>query len=475
MKKIIASVLIAGMLFTLAACGENETNVIDNGMPFDIETVAPPTVKASAETLGDTQTVPAADPRAVILTAPYEDGYELYGTLDYEAFLEYLAEYYGKLYGESMVISITDMIDHGEDEGERGVVTVLAEYHTLVSLESGRNGGTVCGGCNFFFTYDKVSGRDFGEQTFAGDVLLHNTFHALGNDFADYTATVDSRGFVQLVKAGQSPIKTPAEYRWDMMNLTNDHQLYVNQDNIVLLILAHEGENASIIERPVYVYTSHDGGETWDTAVLDYTPTTTTVKHPVCSLVLNMRDDMHGSAILGTNRCEVFFYVTEDGGKTWEKRRNFKLKNYQTDALYDGGLVTDELGFITFAPRDKDNPNVYITHDGGLTWALMDITLPDANDDGWVEFCKFRGYDVNAFHGEWEAYALGARLEDGPSGNDTVVSIPVYVNGERFFDYTSLDFGKSWHWGIGFGFVREDDGTLTARGLEISYLQVESH
>jgi hypothetical protein len=88
-----------------------------------------------------------------------------------------------------------------------------------------------------------------------------------------------------------------------------------------------------------------------------------------------------------------------------------------------------------------------------------------------VEFCEQRGYPVNAFSGEWEAYALRARLEDGPAGKNTVVSIPVYVNGERFFDYTSLDFGKSWHWGISFGLMRTEDGSLEKTGPEFSWLQ----
>ncbi|MBE6611727.1 MAG: hypothetical protein E7632_04485 [Ruminococcaceae bacterium] len=467
-KMIIASAVLAAMMICFAGCTEKPPETGDAGAPFSVNTVEPPaavpTETEPAEVLPAPAELPAESPRAVILTYGNEDSFTLDGTLDYDAFLDWLADYYGSRYDEPMVIAVRDIIDN------RGAVTVLAEYHTMEALESGRSVGTVCGSCNFFFHYDTATGLDFSESDTLG-ALLHNHYIPEPLDLTDWTASVDSQGFVQLVKAGETPIKTPAEYRWNLYDFADVHRLYVNGDRIMLVLLEHPGEQMDIVDRKLMMYVSDDGGESWQKTEIDYTPTTTTVRYPVTDLVLSMRDDDRGALIVGTNRCEVFFYTTEDGGKTWQKQRNFKLKNYRYGALLDGGLVTDTLGFVTFEARDRDNPNVYITKDGGKTWNLMDINPPDETVDGWVEFCKHRGYPVNAFDGEWEAYALGARLEDGPSGGDTVVSIPVYVNGERFFDYVSHDFGESWHWGITFGKTREDDGTISKWGLEISYLE----
>lgn len=463
MKKMIASVLFVGLVLLLTACMERGTEISSNGLLHASPTEIVENVPVSAEYL-------PTEKQAVILTYGNEDRFTLGKTFDYDAFLGWLPEYFGALCGEPLVVAVSDIIDGG-DEGELGTVTVLAEYHTMEALESGRSADTVCGGCNLFFQYDRETGADFSEMKFAGDVLLHNYYVKEPRDLSDWTATVDTRGFVQLVKAGETPIETPAEYRWDLLDFTELHQLYVRGDRILLVLLEHRGTELSVIERSVAVYTSDDGGGTWNRTELDYTPTTTTVVYSVGDIVLNMRDDMKGTVILGTSRCEVFFYTTEDGGKTWKKQRNFKLLNYRYEALLDGGLVTDTLGFITFEARDSGNPNVYITYDGGKTWTLMDIRPPDESVDGWVEFCEHRGYPVNAFSGEWDAYALCGRLEDGPNGKNTVVSIPVYVNGERFFDYTSLDFGKSWHWGITFGLTRTEDGLLEKTGLIISYLE----
>ena len=138
------------------------------------------------------------------------------------------------------------------------------------------------------------------------------------------------------------------------------------------------------------------------------------------NLVLSMRSADKGTLIVGPNRCEVFFYTTDDGGKKWTKQRSFKLLNYQNEALLDGGMVTDTLGFITFIPRKGKNPNVYITYDGGKTWALMDITLPEGYSDA-------------------DAYGTAAYLEEKR------VILPIVCSGGTLH-YISEDEGKTWNW-----------------------------
>ena len=399
MKKMIASVLILAGMLSFAGCTDAAPETPDGGVPEAART--------SAE-------LPARSPRAVILTYGNEAHYRLDKALDYEAFLDWLAAFYGALCGDQTVVAISDII------ADSGVITVLAEYHTAASLETGRNSDTVCGGCNLFFDYNTTTGRDFAEQKFAGDALLHSYDAPAPLDLSDWTVTVDTQGAVQLVKAGETPIKTPAVYRWDLANFSKVQQLYVNGDNIVLALPIHAGGPMEVTKLALMVYASKDGGATWSEQAIDYTPITTTVRYPVTNLVLSMRSADKGTLIVGTNRCEVFFYTTDDGGKKWTKQRSFKLLNYQNEALLDGGMVTDTLGFITFIPRKGKNPNVYITYDGGKTWALMDITLPEGYSDA-------------------DAYGTAAYLEESR------VILPIVCSGGKLH-YISEDEGKTWSW-----------------------------
>lgn len=402
MKKAIASVLIFASMLGFAGCTD--------AAPETPGSVVPPVVE-STEVEQST--------RAVVYPYREKEHFTLKGTLDYDAFLHWLPDYFGTLYGRPFVVAVRDIIDEST-EGTRGTVTLLAEYHTMDALESGRSVDTLCGGCNLFFTYDRVSGTDFAEEQFAGAELLENFSDAPGIDSAVWTATVDADGKVQLLKGGEDTIKTPGEYRWGMASFENEHALYVNGEHVVLLLVEHESLFVPASERLVYAYASSDGGESWKKNALDFTPITTTIRYPVTNLVLNMRDDLNGTAILGTNRCEVFFYTTDDGGKKWTKQRSFKLLNYQNEALLDGGMVTDTLGFITFIPRKGKNPNVYITYDGGKTWALMDITLPEGYSDA-------------------DAYGTAAYLEA------SCVILPIVCSGETLY-YISEDEGKTWNW-----------------------------
>ncbi|MBQ8551298.1 MAG: exo-alpha-sialidase [Clostridia bacterium] len=397
----------------------SEKTAADSGTLFLINTVTPHEARSTVIPITESQ-ASDADSIAVILTAPYINRYTLDGSLDFDAFVEYLSEYYTELYGDPLVICVTDMIDYGDSTDGRGVVTVLAEYHSYVSLESGRNADTLRGGCNFFFSYDVSSGADFSPRPFVEDTYLHSIKEAIGNDFSEYTATVDTRGYVQLVKAGHSVITTPAKFCWELGDFADLCKFRIDGDNIVLVIRENNGEYGDGDWTDVLAYASSDGGVTWTSYSLDYTPTTTSNIFEVTSLVLNMIDDMRGTAILSTPRCEVFFYVTEDGGVTWEKRRNFKLLNYRIDGLHAGGLIDDELGFISFIAREGENPNVYITYDGGRTWTLMDISAPDGISDAG-------------------AYADMAYIRNG-----TVVIPILYADGER--NYISRDNGVTWEW-----------------------------
>ena len=90
MKKMIASVLILAAMHGFARCTDAAPETPDGGVPE--------AARISAE-------IPEHSPRAVILTYGNEAHYRLDKTLDYEAFLDWLAAYYGALCGDQTVVA----------------------------------------------------------------------------------------------------------------------------------------------------------------------------------------------------------------------------------------------------------------------------------------------------------------------------------------------------------------------------------
>jgi photosystem II stability/assembly factor-like uncharacterized protein len=72
---------------------------------------------------------------------------------------------------------------------------------------------------------------------------------------------------------------------------------------------------------------------------------------------------------------DVYIYKTRDGGKKWEKTL---LPGYSPNYYASGGLVVIDSLFYAFRTHIGP-PAMIITTDGGVSWNLRRINLPDAN------------------------------------------------------------------------------------------------
>ena len=123
MKKYIALISLLFFLMAIAVSCTNDGEIADNSISAtsaealneaelkpipEGSGVVSDDGKAIAEELdepndsGDAFISDTHEPKVVFITKPYFDGYELTERFDYNAFLEYLDGYFGKLIGEEV-------------------------------------------------------------------------------------------------------------------------------------------------------------------------------------------------------------------------------------------------------------------------------------------------------------------------------------------------------------------------------------
>ena len=82
--------------------------------------------------------------------------------------------------------------------------------------------------------------------------------------------------------------------------------------------------------------------------------------------------------VLGSGRKNVA--TSADGGKTWDIGST--RDNYGGNHVVGMGFATDKIAFISYDPYNEhdgaDGPVISRTTDGGKTWKLLDVTVPDS-------------------------------------------------------------------------------------------------
>lgn len=215
-------------------------------------------------------------------------------------------------------------------------------------------------------------------------------------------------------------VTTPVLYVGDTENLENDVLVWGEISGEHLIVLAWEKmtENIDAVSRRLIVYTSKDMGENWTgNSILLPTPVSreVSVTHMVLSMT-SITDYATGSIVISTDHNEVCFFVTEDGGETWEMRTY--IIHY--DTMHTGRLVDESIGFISFIAYRESGPEVFITENGGKDWRLMDIPTPD-------------GYT-----------GKGSYVNSAYKYNGVLVLETVFEEG--WLNYVSVDSGKTWKW-----------------------------
>lgn len=92
-----------------------------------------------------------------------------------------------------------------------------------------------------------------------------------------------------------------------------------------------------------------------------------------CWAAAHLRD-----TVLGSGRKNVA--TSADGGKTWDIGST--RDNYGGNHVVGMGFATDKIAFISYDPYNEhdgaDGPVISRTTDGGKTWKLLDVTVPDS-------------------------------------------------------------------------------------------------
>lgn len=135
----------------------------------------------------------------------------------------------------------------------------------------------------------------------------------------------------------------------------------------------------------IWVYTTNDRGQTWNSNQLFWYRDV----RDVSDKVLNFVDDSFGYAAISTEYSPgagiaVVLYTTQDGGVTWQEKTVPIPENDRERAINGLSFVDPQNGVASLeSGQENDWPYLFATTDGGNTW--QSITVPwDNTDVGWL-------------------------------------------------------------------------------------------
>ncbi len=138
-----------------------------------------------------------------------------------------------------------------------------------------------------------------------------------------------------------------------------------------------------------------DGGQTWTQSTLSLKNEMDTIDNFVGTF-WTPRD---GALIAVDGTIETFIYITSDGGKTWEKQQEAPPEQDWHDLLEHGTFLNRDIGIISYDYHSKaaNEPNVYLTTDGGTSWRPLYIVVPDSVMDSYAKAGKpfYDGEKIN--------------------------------------------------------------------------------
>ena len=114
-----------------------------------------------------------------------------------------------------------------------------------------------------------------------------------------------------------------------------------------------------------------DQGESWEnTVVNDQYPSIRFRK-------VGFLNESFGYVIISGDRTMsqewTTVYLTNDGGKQWKETNHSNV----TRLIYDGGFVDENTGFLSFGILNPVEPDLYHTHDGGISGVKQLFTIPE--------------------------------------------------------------------------------------------------
>ncbi|MCT2536439.1 oxidoreductase [Aquibacillus koreensis] len=163
-----------------------------------------------------------------------------------------------------------------------------------------------------------------------------------------------------------------------------------------------------------------DQGETWQDSVIFES------FHGLRFRKIDFIDDQFGYAILSGGRTMSSEYsnafLTHDGGATWEATAEAGSMRL----IADGGFVDANTGFLSYGTINPEEPDVYVTTDGGKSWRHAVFQIPS----------QYERVFVQAETPVKEGDHLAVLLNQGPTGD--------YQGGKVKGKFISKDNGLTW-------------------------------
>ncbi len=265
--------------------------------------------------------------------------------------------------------------------------------------------------------------------------------------------------------------------------------------------VAYGPEGQGPIPPFVFVWSTHDGGATWN-----YSSIPTSVSSEAFSpWYLNFADYQHGWLLVylgaGMNHNYVVLFVTRDGGTTWTDILDplNDLSGIQSFPKTGMIFVDAQTGWLTRDGNGVDmTPHIFRTPDGGVTWKRIDLPAP-AQEPGFYDHWVCSTHSPNAFSAQTVILAMkcldtntfkteqdylystndsGGTWKTYPLPADTILGQGLWfldpqtglVLGSKV--YRTTDGGKNWtlfsilSWDGQFSFIDPNNGWAVARNQD---------
>jgi beta-lactamase regulating signal transducer with metallopeptidase domain/photosystem II stability/assembly factor-like uncharacterized protein len=190
------------------------------------------------------------------------------------------------------------------------------------------------------------------------------------------------------------------------------------------------------------VYRTGDQGKTWSSVQLP--SGTSWERYDINGLLVDFPDASHGYIMTtsspGLGQMLKALYKTDDGGKTYSFVKEITgftdvqgkfsgIEGYPTGMAFSSATT----GFVTCTYHGQENPQIYKTTDGGLTWGLALQQLPTPGSTYALSFPQGEVPNDNGENGYINGYSplfIGTKRTDGlmllDRRNGEVTSLQVY-------------------------------------------------
>lgn len=194
-------------------------------------------------------------------------------------------------------------------------------------------------------------------------------------------------------------------------------------------VFLYGGVATDSVTVPVTIIYSDDHGVNWTTSVISDSITT------VDYYYVGFSDTQNGKIVLcykvGNREASVILNTT-DGGETW----NEVGRGPVNDLISGVNFIDADTGFIQYTYEEKEDTNLYMTADGGVTFSPVILEAQTLNDvtGKYTWDMVYRDIQVPVDDGSGTIYLLVNQLGDvNYDGNSTSAR------------YESNDRGKTWN------------------------------